>query len=99
MTTLQLDGDRYADGDGRGHGEGDSHGLGYGYGTINGGGYGYGNRCGESRGEGYGTGYHWHAFGDTGDGGQLDGGGSVQSLEPIHDILTTDDALEALTFL
>jgi hypothetical protein len=86
MTTLKLDGDRYADGDGRGHV--------YGYGMPNGDGYGYGNRCGESRGEGYGTGYHWYAFGDTGDGGVL-----VRSPEPTHDILTTDDALEAFTFL
>ena len=86
MTTLQLDGDRYADGDGRGHA--------YGYGMPNGDGTGYGNRFGESRGEGYGTGYHWHAFGDTGDGGVL-----LRSPEPTHDILTTHDALEALTFL
>jgi len=86
MTTLQLDGDRYADGDGKGMGDG--------YGYSDGDGYGYGNRCGESRGEGYGTGYHWHAFGDTGDGGLL-----LRGPEPTHDMLTTDDALEALTFL
>lgn len=85
MTTLQLDGgNRYADGDGRGYGNG------YGYSD----GYGYGDGCGESRGEGYGTGYHWHAFGDTGDGGLL-----LRSPEPTQDILTTDDALEAFTFL
>ena len=84
MTTLQLDGDRYA------------YGTGYGTGWEDGGGNGGGTGIGygESRGEGYGTGYRHHAFGDSGDGGLL-----LQSPEAIHDILTTDDALEALTFL
>jgi hypothetical protein len=88
MTTLQLDGDRYADGDGFGFGEGD------GYGYSDGDGYGTGIGYGESRGEGYGTGYRHHAFGDTGDGGLL-----LRGPEPTHDMLTTDDALEALTYL
>ena len=86
MTTLQLDGDRYEYGDGRGYGTGYGHRDGYGY--------GHGDGYGESRGEGYGTGFRHHAFGDSGDGGLL-----LQSPEAIHDILTTDDALEALTFL
>ena len=90
MTTLQLDGGR--DGNGAGYGYG--NGLGYGAGYGDGSGYGYGSGYGEMRGEGYGTGYRRHAFGDTGDGGLL-----LRSPEPIHDILTTHDALEALTFL
>jgi hypothetical protein len=84
MTTLQLDGDRYADGNGYGTGWEDSAGNGIGTGI------GYG----ESRGEGYGTGYRDHAIGDSGDGGLI-----LRSPEPIHDILTTHDALEALTYL
>ena len=89
MTTLQLDGDRYADGDGRGYGTGYGHRDGYGY--------GHGDGYGESRGEGYGTGYRHYAFGDSGDGGSIL---SNQSAEQVsHDILTTHDALEALTFL
>ena len=92
MTTLQLDGDRYAYGDGYGDGSLGGDGYGYGFGDGNGGGTGI---CyGESRGEGYGTGYRDHAFGDSGDGGLL-----LRSPEAIHDILTTDDALEALTYL
>ena len=90
MTTLQLDGDRYAYGNGYGFGHG--YGDGDGAGGRNGGGIGIG--YGESRGEGYGTGYRHYAIGDSGDGGLL-----LRSPEPTHDILTTDDALEALTFL
>ena len=89
MTTLQLDGDRYAYGNGYGTG------YGYGYGDGDGGGTGIG--YGESRGEGYGTGFRHHAFGDSGDGGSIL---SNQSAEQVsHDILTTHDALVALTFL
>ena len=85
MTTLQRNGN--------GHGSGHGHGFFDGYGD----GYGTGNGYGESRGEGYGTGYRHHAFGDSGDGGfvlrdQL-------AHQATHDILTTHDALEALTFL
>jgi hypothetical protein len=76
--------------DGNGHGSGHGHGFFDGYGD----GYGTGNGYGESRGEGYGTGYRHYAFGDSGDGGLL-----LRGPEPTHDILTTHDALEALTFL
>ena len=84
MTTLQLNGN--------GHGYGYGHG--YGFGNGSGDGSGDGSGYGEMRGEGYGTGYRHYAFGDSGDGGLL-----LRSPEPVYDILTTDDALEALTYL
>jgi hypothetical protein len=90
MTTLQRNGN------GCGYGYSDGYGFGYGTGWegADGSGYGTGNGYGEMRGEGYGTGYRHYAIGDTGDGGLL-----LRSPEPTHDILTTDDALEALTYL
>ena len=84
MTTLQLDGDRYADRQGHGldrdHGQG--HGLGYG--EVTGGGYGTGYRAryGTETGDGYIVHDRYH-YGDR--------------VQPF--ILTTHDALEALTFL
>jgi hypothetical protein len=92
MTTLQLNGTGHGGYGGYGYGDGSGFGTGWEGGDGDGG--GYGNGYGESRGEGYGTGYRRYAFGDTGDGGLL-----LRSPEPIYDILATDDALEALTFL
>lgn len=94
MTTLQLDsngtGWEYSTGTG-----GSGYGTGWEDSAGNGGGTGIG--YGESRGEGYGTGYRHYAIGDTGDGGSILSNLSAEQVS--HDILTTHDALEALTFL
>lgn len=94
MTTLQLDGNGYGWEYSAGTG-GSGYGTGWEDSAGNGGGTGIG--YGESRGEGYGTGYRHYAIGDSGDGGSV----LREQLahEAIHDILTTHDALEALTYL